>query len=435
VVLNTVFHAEDAYIQAELDQSNFEIDPASVVLTPTATEGSDTRAEADKLLIGDAGAFRNRLYAYLSLDPENMPKKGSYEFQICASLTDGTELAPKKFKVAVEDKVPAVKLKTATLKLNKTLNLGGSCAYAETAVSISSNPILYYTEYGPNYKYVLADMEAEAHPDIDVTYDAEKGMLRATLTDGTTPNGTYEIRVYPCIVNNSSYMYTAVRLEKPVTLKVQVYEGKPSVSVKASGKLDTIVPGSSITYTISKLTNIAGAPTDVRLEGNGAELFNANLNEEGNAVVTLRQDVRYQKDKSYKLNLVYTIAGREVAAEVTLKVTQSPVKFASLKPLNLYQSNSRLAVVLDMTAPEGAGIESSTLGSKTAKQFLQALDGDKGITFVELGDGTVLVSFKVTNPGYLSYGKSYTVYLDVTPEGNAENAKPTSVKLTVKTFK
>jgi len=204
--------------------------------------------------------------------------------------------------------------------------------------------------------------------------------------------------------------------------------------VKASGKLDTIVPGSSITYTISKLTNIAGEPTDVRLEGTGSELFNVELNEEGNAVVTLKAGQEYQKDKSYKLQLVYTIAGQEVAANVTLKVTQSAVKFASVKALNLYQSNSRLAVVLEMTAPAGASVDSISLGSKTAKQFWNAL-GENDVTFVELEDGKVLVSFKIENPAYLSYGKSYTVYLDIVPEGSAANAKPTSVKLTVKTFK
>ena len=67
--------------------------------------------------------------------------------------------------------------------------------------------------------------------------------------------------------------------------------------------------------------------------------------------------------------------------------------------------------------------------------WVRTIRESKAFAFVELNDGRVLVSFKVNNPAYLTYGKSYTVYLDILPEGNAANAKPTSVKLTVKTFK
>ena len=93
-----------------------------------------------------------------------------------------------------------------------------------------------------------------------------------------------------------------------------------------------------------------------------------------------------------------------------------------------------LAVVLEMTAPAGATIDTITLGTKTAKQFRNAL-GEEDLTWVELEDGKLLISFRIANPGYVSYGKSYTVYLDITPQGNAANAKPTSLKLTVKTLK
>ena len=45
------------------------------------------------------------------------------------------------------------------------------------------------------------------------------------------------------------------------------------------------------------------------------------------------------------------------------------------------------------------------------------------------------ILFRLENPGALKVGKSYAVYLNVTPEGNAVNAKPTQVKLTVRVVK
>ena len=71
----------------------------------------------------------------------------------------------------------------------------------------------------------------------------------------------------------------------------------------------------------------------------------------------------------------------------------------------------------------------------TVSGWVRTMRESKTFAFVELNDGRVLVSFKVNNPAYLTYGKSYTLYLDITPKGNAENAQPTSLKLTVKTFK
>ena len=420
VKLNTVFTDQYAVQYLYLDQRNMVI--GDLWLEATSNKESVLQ-EMDKFLV--------EVYAdgiVLAVDPNNLPKKGTYEIKVTAFVYNDmdpdnlTQLAPKTFKVVVEDKVPTFKLKTSTLKLNKNLNQPGYTAYAETSWTMS----------GGNPEYKVIDMvRAEEYADFFVSYDPETANICVKLMNSEKKNGTYPISVYPVLEN--IYTGNTVRLPKPVNLKVQVYEGKPSVTVKAAGKLDTIVPGSNITYTISKMTNIAGEVEDVRLEGTGSELFDVEL-VDGKAVVTLKSDVEYQKDKSFKLKLVYTIAGQEVAANVTIKVTQSTVKFASTKALNLYQSNSRLACTLVMTAPAGASIDSITLGSKTAKQFKNALGAD-GITFVEMEDGTILVSFKISNPAYLSYGKSYTVYLDILPEGNAANAKPTSVKLTVKTFK
>ena len=253
----------------------------------------------------------------------------------------------------------------------------------------------------------------------------------AKYSGGTV--GKQKIQLYPVLRHIATGQ--KVTLEKPLTLNVQIISAKPAVTVTASGKLDTIVSTSAITYTIKKLTNISGVPTDVRLEGTGAERFAAQLNEDGQAVVTLNRNVPQEKGKSYKLQLVFTIAGQEVSAAVTVKVNQSSLKFASLKPVNLYQSGGYLACFLKLSAPSGAKIQSITIADKTPKQFINAVGSKDALAWTQMNDGTVFVSFRNHNPGCLTFGKSYTVILDVIPEGNAANVKPTQVKLTVKMFK
>ena len=48
---------------------------------------------------------------------------------------------------------------------------------------------------------------------------------------------------------------------------------------------------------------------------------------------------------------------------------------------------------------------------------------------------TAGVELTVENATHLKAGKSYTLYLDVTPKNNATNLKPAQVRLTVKVMK
>ncbi|MBQ8752476.1 MAG: hypothetical protein IJZ13_05165, partial [Clostridia bacterium] len=127
------------------------------------------------------------------------------------------------------------------------------------------------------------------------TLTLEDGILLARLTEPElASNGS--LKLYPILTHLPTGQQ--VTLDKALTLKVQIYSGRPSVTVSASGKLDTIVPGSRITYTIKKLSNISGTPEAVRLEGIGAEQFRVTL--EGNtAVLTLDPEVPQLKGKTY----------------------------------------------------------------------------------------------------------------------------------------
>ena len=65
-----------------------------------------------------------------------------------------------------------------------------------------------------------------------------------------------------------------------------------------------------------------------------------------------------------------------------------------------------------------------------AKEIKQALGGKENLRLTGSR-----VEFKLTNPGALTAGKSYSVQLELTPENALENTKPTTIKLTVKAMK
>ena len=120
---------------------------------------------------------------------------------------------------------------------------------------------------------------------------------------------------------------------------------------------------------------------------------------------------------------------------VSFKVAQTTLKLAAIPTLRLYQFQSRpITAEVKVSVPAGASIEQISLNSKTAYQFRRALGaGNMGVEY--LPDGSAVVTFDFEHPGYLTYGKSYAIYLDVTPVSNAVTVKKTQIKLTVKSYK
>ena len=177
----------------------------------------------------------------------------------------------------------------------------------------------------------------------------------------------------------------------------------------------------------------------MKLEGPHGNLFAATLDATGSSpvvILNMRNDIKYDLKTAYKVDLVFPLCGQQVRKSVSFKISQSNLKFAAVKTMNLYQFQSQtVTATITATAPTGAKIDQIILSSKSAPQFLRALGNGK-MSVTPIGDGSsALVSFTLENPGYLTFGKSYNVLLDVIPVTTANSVKPTQIKLTVKSFK
>ena len=117
---------------------------------------------------------------------------------------------------------------------------------------------------------------------------------------------------------------------------------------------------------------------------------------------------------------------------MNVKVTQSAVK-RTVTPgsLTLYQAQ-RMPLNLQLTQSMGE-IDDISIGSKTSAELLAAL-GESGLE-TDLTGNAAALKLTVENTALLKAGKSYTLYLDVTPKNNATNLKPAQVRLTVKVMK
>lgn len=416
--LNRLFTERNATTVVRLDQCNLNI--KDVTISSTARYGSSAAAEAQKInLIYDAKL--NTICASIA-NPYDAPRNGTYSFRYVVTLDDEAEtrLPARTFAVKIYSSAPSFKLSSSTLSLNRTL---GSNAFAEATVVLAK---------GENCK--LVDLRIPGswdESDIRIAFDPETGRLSAELVNEGLANQkriVYLTPVVRCVDTGEEVVLTA----NPIKITVQVYSGNPSVSLSAKGTLDTMVPNSAITYTV-KCRNLTGKIGSVRLEGTNAQLFVANVDSTGrNVVLKIADGAQCSVRTTYKMKMVLTISGQEFSVGISFRVKQSALKFATVSKLQIAQSQTNSSWFnIALKSPSGATLESITLSNKSDATFLKL--GQPYLRTTIAGDGcSAELRLNVINPGSLVRGKSYTVYLDVTPQNNASDVSPTCLRLTVK---
>ena len=407
--LNSLFSAQTARTSVWLTQGNLDISTMDFV--PAAKEGTTTRKEGEKIALSYDPETDSIEAKFNEIPKAEMPKAGTYSYTYTAYLENGTALPSGTIKVTVAATAPKVKLSAAPVKLNRYL---AGQEKATVKVTLTGGTGYQVTDF-------------EGLPDY-MRYDAETSELTVVLPDKTFTGETCNL--YPIVREEESGQ--EVHLSTKLTLKVRTLNTtKLTVSLSAKGKLNTVDPDSAIAYTVTKVNNCLGTVESVDLAGQDGDLFQVDLDTSGvKPLVLLRllPGKSYATNKTYKVRFRFTVCGREVLSSVlSVKVTQTALKVTAPKTAVYYLSQSGpLRCSLKANLP----LESVALSARTAKEFQQALGGQENLRLT--GNR---VEFKLTNPGALTAGKSYSVQLELTPENAAENTKPTTIKLTVKVMK
>ena len=413
--LNSLFSAQTARTSVWLTQGNLDISTMDFV--PAAKEGTTTRKEGEKIALSYDPETDSIEAKFNEIPKAEMPKAGTYSYTYTAYLENGTALPSGTIKVTVAATAPKVKLSAAPVKLNRYL---AGQEKATVKVTLTGGTGYQVTDF-------------EGLPDY-MRYDAETSELTVVLPDKTFTGETCNL--YPIVREEESGQ--EVHLSTKLTLKVRTLNTtKLTVSLSAKGKLNTVDPDSAIAYTVTKVNNCLGTVESMDLVDQNGDLFQdgdpfqVDLDTSGvKPIVLLRllPGKSYATNKTYKVRFRFAVCGKEVLSSVLpVKVTQTALKVTAPKTAVYYLSQSGpLRCSLKANLP----LESVALSTRTAKEFQQALGGQENL---RLTDNRV--EFKLTNPGALTAGKSYSVQLELTPENAAENTKPTTIKLTVKVMK
>ena len=408
--LNSLFSAQTARTSVWLTQGNLDISTMDFV--PAAKEGTTTRKDGEKIALSYDPETDSIEAKFNEIPKAEMPKAGTYSYTYTAYLENGTALPNGTIKVTVAATAPKVKLSAASVKLNRYL---AGQEKATVKVTLTGGTGYQVTDF-------------EDLPDY-MRYDAKTSELTVVLPDETFTSKTCNL----CPIVREEESGQEVPLSTKLTLKVQTLNTtKLTVSLSAKGKLNTVDPDSAIAYTVTKVNNCLGTVEGVDLVGQDGDRFQVDLDTSGvKPIVLLRllPGESYATNKTYKVRFRFAVCGREVLSSVlSVKVTQTALKVTAPKTAVYYLSQSGpLRCSLKANLP----LESMALSTRTAKEFQQALGGQENLRLI----GNRVVEFKLTNPGALTAGKSYSVQLELTPENAAENTKPTTIKLTVKVMK
>ena len=327
-------------------------------------------------------------------NPENPPAKPNTRATLQVFFPGCDTPATKALTISTTNTAPKLKLNPTSSILNTTL-IDGLTVEAEVLGTEDES------------------LEARSATS-GVTASIKSGKLVVTLDTEKTTTATIYLK--------GNDWAKEVKL----THRITVTDKKPTVKFTAKGKLDVLNPASEIVYT-PKLTNATGTVESVRLEGQDANLFNAEVVDGLVHLKLAESGENYFTKKTYKVTPIVTLLGKDITGPtLSVKVTQSAMKLAKLPNLTVYQSQATpLSVKLAVTSPASAEIGDVQLNAKTTAALRNALKNAGGIDF-EADTVTFPAStFRTLKPG------KYIVILDVFPANAAGDAKLIQAKFTL----
>ncbi len=324
-------------------------------------------------------------------NPENPPAKPNTKATLQVFFPGSDTPATKVLTISTTNTAPKLKLNPTSSILNTTL-VDGLTVEAEVL--------------GTEDESLKARSATSG-----VTASIESGKLVVTLDTKKTTTATIYLK--------GNDWAKEVKL----THRITVTEKKPTVKFTAKGKLDVLNPASEIVYT-PKLTNATGTVESVRLEGQDANLFNAEVVDGLVHLKLAESGENYSTKKTYKVMPVVTLSGAEIEGPtLSIKVTQSAMKLAKIPNQTVSLSHpGDLTVYVQITSPVWAHIDRMTLDDKSSAAFRDVFE-----CFHFVGGA---VTFPASTFASLKPGR-YTVILDVFPSNAAIDTKPTQARFTL----
>ena len=361
-------------------------------------------------------------------DPDNLPAKGSYKYDVIAKIAgyDAEESIKTTVTIKVAESKPKVTLEKSSISLNKMIS-----DQIDFAAKITAG-------------YEITDMKISnatgnvlGEEQLAVAFNPETGRVHVEILDGSIANKTYKYNLTPTVKMDGIEKEVPIN---PVVLSVKVYGNNASISATGKGSIDLVTREAGILYTITGGKNFNYHVDDIEyvtLVGANAELFDievleANAKGQPQIKVKAKESVDFSTAVTYKYKLAAKInyLEKEVeSAEFKIKVKQSALSLKAQGDLTVYQSVKNGKISVEVVKPVDAKVkEMQILETKATTVPKDALSYE----LEKKADGSYVLNYQVTNPGKLKSNAGYKLSFAVIPEGKASNKTAQTFTVTLK---
>lgn len=384
-----------------------KLKPASVTLLAKTADAAQTVVtveegrELELTLLDSTGKVTDALnYAYrngiITVSPKANTPAGTYKLAV--NVVGSSKKANLTIKAA--DRKAAL-----SLKASGTIDT----AIPDSPITITAKISGFHVGSGESYHVTIMNGTKDA-TDLFRMY-AVSNVLTLTAAGGI-PKGTYTAKIGADLNNDGT-----VDCEKSVKLNIKWSDPakvKPSVTLKASGSIDPVKPGSTVTVkpTFKNLFGHSLSASDLVFFRNGVKLESAPFH------VTVKNGAYVITGSGADSSAKYTAAfsansSLPESKQVPISVKSGTVKLVqSLKAVTLLKKDRFDSVVIHLDVPAGY----NAIGKVEQDGTSAAL-----YTVTDLGGGDYAISFA----GHRPAAKAATVKLKVYLKGNLnDGAKP-----------
>ena len=338
---------------------------------------------------------------------------GTYTLTVKLLLSNG-RTCENTLKVTVKPTAVKLKLSAAKLTLNKTIGEAGfvdvSCVTKDYAMAVPVTTLMDKTG------------KKSAAGELDVNY--ENGRLTVAVNENTDFGATYKLLVRA----NSIAPAQTLTVTIPAAAKSAV-----TASLKLTGKLDVIRPGSVVTVTpgYKNCLSTTEKAEQLRILCSGEDvthLFVITPNGKGGYTIARANRAGLNAGTAYTVELESTVGNAEpVKAYATFKPTMGSAK-VSLEAENttLFSRDKQDRIPFRILPKDAALSQSVTVEIKDAK-YRDVFE------IYSYGNGEFALGYKNSRVPDTLIGKTVTVNLNIFLEGNqARKANTTAaLKLTI----
>ena len=364
--------------------------------------------------------YRDNALCVRIREGERLYTGNTYLFHVKLTLEDGTRTLQNTAKLKVKQTPVKLKLSKSKLTLNKLVSDSAS-----VTVSCSTKD---YSFTAPVWE--VTDKKGTAAPDaLNLRYT--QGTLTVSLGNGAAFGSTYKV------------VLRANEFAAPVTLTVTVpTEAKSKItgSLKVSGTLDVIRDGSAVTVTpvYKNMTDCAHMEEQLLIYSSADRyaqpmnhLFDIRRDGSGAFIITKTAGAALDHTRTYKVQLVTVLGGRVVVETklASLKVKMGAAKLTvGTKDATLFGKDRNDRIDFTLVSKDETLNTAKSVTIKDAK-YRDAFE------VYDYGSGQFAIGFKDGQVDSKLLGKTVTLTLNVTLDGNESGKINTTVKLKLTVIK